>query len=288
MDAGAPSLWGRVLLSGEGLGGVEVRGGESEEPDEAWSAWKPLQGFDGRGGAVALTARRVQVRVRLEGEEARLRSVVAVLRTPNHAPVVKEFRADHLGAGKDGEPPHADCRHRVSWKAEDPDGDGLRVRLDARRDGSPLWRPLVDGKVLERPEWEWDTTGWPDGTYALALEVDDAPANEAGRERRVRALLPRVRVDNTPPVVEVTAEDGDGEVVVRGEARDAAQGRVLWARVSVDGGEWGVLVPLDGLLDSDREGFRARVPVKGSGAHDVVVQVSDAHGNVGSAATVTR
>jgi hypothetical protein len=288
VDAGAPSRWGRVTLWGTGVRTLRYRSGPTSEPDASWTAWASLAGFDGEAGAMDATARFVQVEATLEGASAELRSVELVRRTPNRAPALSELKAEKP-APKKGEAPGADPKIEIAWKAEDEDGDRLRTTVAVNRKGSPHWTTLVDAEELDKPKHTWDTTGMPDGVYQVRVTVSDAPDNEPERARETSAVLTGVRVDNTPPTVQLTARRyGGGRLQIEGIAQDANDGRVLQVRVSLDGGPWIPLAAKDGLYDSGREPFEGLLRVPEAGAHDVVVQVTDADGNVAAAAVVVR
>ena len=173
----------------------------------------------------------------------------------------------------------------LKWKATDPDGDRLQVRLHARRDESPHWIPLVDDEVLAKPQHEWDTTGLPDGTYVIRLVVIDTPDNPQKSAREATRYAPPVRIDNTAPHVNVSARVAGDRVLVSGEAKDQPGGRIAAVRVRVDGGPWRVLGAVDGIYDETAEAYEGALPKPETGAHDVVVQARDAEGNRGAAAT---
>ncbi len=288
IDAEAPSRWGQVTLWGKGVSRLRYRSGPTSEPDDSWTAWAPAKDFNGTAGAMEATARFVQVEATLPRTGAELRSIELVRRTPNRAPTLEALAAKKPDQKKDA-PPVATPKLDLSWKPADADGDRLRTTVAVNRQGSPHWTTLVDAEVLKKPAYTWDTTGMPDGTYQLRVTLEDAPDNEPGRARTATAVLTGVRVDNTPPTVEVTARrHSGGRVHIQGVAKDARGGRVLQVRVSLDGGDWVPLGAKDGLYDTGSEPFEGFLRIPESGAHDVVVQVTDADGNLAAAATVVR
>ncbi len=285
VDGEAPSLWGRITAQGRGVTGLEVRSGESAEPDESWSAWQAVEGFDGHSGRADVTGRLLQVRATLAGEGAELRSLALLLRTPNRSPVPSTFAAKHEGAGESGELPSANPTITLTWKVEDPDGDDLLTSLSVRREEAGVWRELLTDEALEKPTYAWDTTGWPDGRYQIRLVVSDRASNSTDQAREAQALLPYVTVDNTPPRLRIKAVRGTaGVVLVEGEAEDAPPGRILRLRASANGKDWVLLGAKDGLFDSASEAFSGTLSAPATGPVDIVVQALDAHGNVVSAA----
>lgn len=288
LDAGATARWGRIRVTGSGIEGLEWRSGETGEPDDAWSDWRGIDGFDGSGGGCSAVARFLQVRVTLAGADASLRGVRLVAAAPNRAPVIEDLTWKREGDKEDGTVPEASPVLQFTWKAEDPDGDRLRVNLHAQREDSPHWIELVDGKVLEKPAFEWNTAGVPDGAYVIRLVVSDAPDTPPDRAREAVRFSAPLRVDNTPPRVTLALRMAGNRLLVEGEAVDQAGGRIASVRASVDGGPWQVLSPVDGIFDEAAEGFEGSLESPGSGAHDIVVQARDDHGNIGAAASVVR
>jgi len=286
IDAGATARWGRIRLSGRGVDRLEWRSGETDEPDEAWADWRPAEAFQGEDGGCGARARFLQLRVTLAGQDALLRSASVVATAPNQAPMIAALDATRPGQKNGAGLPDPTPLRQVDWKAEDPDGDRLRVGLHAQREGSPHWIPLVEDEVLDKPTFTWDTSGLPDGTYRLRLVVSDAPDNPPDRALSATSFTAPFRVDNTAPRVEVRARVAGDRLLVEGEAVDQSRGRVAAVRVSVDGGAWQVLAAADGIYDEAAEPFEGSLALPGGGVHDVVVQARDADGNVGASATV--
>jgi hypothetical protein len=286
IDAGATARWGRIRVSGTGIDGVQFRSGETGEPDDTWSDWHPSEAFHGLEGGCGARARFLQLRVSLAGADAALRSVSVVSAAPNNAPVVASLEVKRPGAKDGAGLPDPTPVREITWKAEDPDGDALRVHLHAQRDGSPHWIPLVRAEVLAKPAHTWDTSGLPDGTYRIRLVVSDAPDNPTDREAEAVAFTAPFGVDNTAPVVSVTARVAGDRLLVQGEAVDQSLGRVASIHVSIDGGPWQTLGAVDGILDEAAEPFAGSIPLPAPGAHDVVVRARDADGNPGAGATV--
>jgi hypothetical protein len=282
VDAGATARWGRATVLGSGVTSVEHRSGETSEPDGAWSAWAPAAGFDGTSGALGATARYVQVRATLAGAGAELRAVSLIAEAPNRAPVVADVQVK-----KPGDAAKATAVREIAWKAEDPDGDRLRMAVHAQREGSPHWLEIVAEKPQEKPAATWDTEGLPDGVYRVRVTVSDGPDNVADRARATTALTGPLRVDNTAPRVSLTSRRVGDRLVVEGEATDANGGRIAQVRVSVDGAPWQPVAPKDGLFDAPSERFETSLPAR-EGPHDVVVQATDGETNVGAAAATVR
>ena len=94
------------------------------------------------------------------------------------------------------------------WKAEDDNDDDLVYDVLYRREGETAWKALKRG--VTDAIFVWDTTSVPNGTYVVKIVASDAPANPPGTalsgERESRAF----DIDNTPPVIDVTAVHREG------------------------------------------------------------------------------
>ncbi|MDJ0976558.1 MAG: hypothetical protein QNJ98_19030 [Planctomycetota bacterium] len=288
LDAGSPSAWGRVTLWTGGAKSARYRTGATNPPDASWSAWTRLGAFDGQTGKAQGTARFLQVKVELEGDDAFLRSVAAIAQAPNGRPAVSEVAVATPSANGTGAP-KANPVRQITWKASDPDKDRLAVTITVKRQGAAHAVTLVDAEVLKAPKHAWDTSGMPDGLYEVSVRVADGPDNPADRARGAQARLAPVRVDNTAPTVTCRARVLEGGALrVEGRAADPAGGRIHSIRVAVNGGPWQPLGASDGLFDDDAEAFGADLPVPAATAYDVVVQALDAFGNRAATTTTVR
>ncbi|MFV1960027.1 MAG: hypothetical protein ACC662_11520, partial [Planctomycetota bacterium] len=285
IDGGTIARWGRLEVVGSGVSALGFRSGETEKPDDSWSEWAGATGFDGHRGTAGAQARFLQLRVTLEGREEALRAVAVILEAPNRAPTIETLTVKRPAKkGEDGLP-IATPIQEIAWKAADADGDRLRVRLEAQRDGSPTWIALVEDKILTKPKFTWNTAGVVDGRWRLRLWVSDEPDNPPQRARTAKFVTAPLRIDNTPPQVTVEARPATDGLLVKARAKDPAGGRVAAVRVSVDGGPWRVMGARDGILDESDEAVEAVLPSPGKGLHDVVVQARDEMGNPGAGAT---
>ena len=155
----------------------------------------------------------------------------------------------------------------VSWKAEDPNEDSLRFHLEVeRRDGFQLpVRERIEGTQLAV-----DTTALPDGAYRFIVTATDSPQNP-GAALETGSTSRWFTVDNTPPAIELEANDETWVVRVWDESSPIS--RVEWSR---DGDRWHQLAPEDGVLDGTEERFF--LP-REHGGHLVVVRAMDRHHN---------
>ncbi len=274
LDATVPSHWGAVRWRGEGALDWESRSGNTDAPDDTWSAWQTL----GDDGAVrSPAARYVQVRARFgRASDTAIRSVTVYYLPENQRAVLTEVTAS-TPETKAGEPRPTTLR--VQWKVDNPDRDTIRYRLRFRRDGEETWRPVLrNQEYTTETRHDWALDGLPEGWYRVEVEASDEASNPDDGVTRDRRAADPLLVDVTPPTVTVRV---NGERV-EGEATDGVSA-ILRAEVSLDGGDWRPLRAVDGVFDERVERFTGALPSGGAtaGDHLVAVRAFDEANNVG-------
>ncbi len=318
LDTKSVATWG--IVRWDGTAGVELstRSGNTEHPDESWSAWSdPYRQRTGEA-VTSPTARFIQWRAVLTRSDTTpspsLSSVTLAYLPRNNRPVVSAITLYPAGvvfqrpfvnddsaiAGLDDlsiearrptgeEPPAPATLNRrmmqkglqtISWRAEDEDGDQLLYTVQYRRDAESAWHDLRGG--LTGTIFVWDTSTVPDGRYFIRVRASDSPANAGDRALIGSRESNAIEVDNTPPTMEITAASGTQPIVI--VARDA-RSAILQLEYSVRGGAWQLLYPADGLADSLEERYTLTLPA-GVAASDVVVRVVDRLQNTASRVAV--
>lgn len=174
---------------------------------------------------------------------------------------------------------------KISWTAEDADGDTLAYRLWYAPQGTSRWIPLTRENPIDETSFDWSTESVPDGYYLIKVEATDEKSNPKEVALKSAKVSAPILVDNTRPVVRdlVVVEDPPG--TPRAVAGVADDGASLVDRIeySVDGSPWQSIWPEGKLTDSAQAAFR--IPVEGlaPGDHVVAVRAVDLAGNVGVA-----
>ncbi len=285
---------------------IRFRSGVTGVPDDTWSAWTAPQPC-ANAVATAAPARNLQWQVELQpptqGPPTRIGRVEVAYRQINLPPEIKEFTVHEPGEiflkspppsdriievqhpdlsgifttlddeGPERQPTLGKKYYRVgyqslSWRAEDPNGDPLRFKLEVQRMGSDSWW-LVRGD-LETTVIAIDTQALADGMYRFRLTATDAPANPDS-PATAQALSSWVLVDNTPPVLTATRQGNVWLVTADDALSPIAQ--VEWNR---DADAWHPIAPEDGVLDGQHERFR--IPVA-PGTHVLAIRAVDDHHN---------
>ncbi len=188
------------------------------------------------------------------------------------------------GSGRPSAPPAATSYSRkmyqkglqtFSWRAEDPNADTLTYVVHYRPIGDSPFRLLRKG--LTEAVLAWDTSTVPNGRYIVRVKTTDSPGNPEGLALTTEKESVPFDVDNTPPLVTVTAGPGRRvRVVVKDESSVVRR-----AEYSLDGGRWQDVHPQDGINDATEEVYEIQAPdLVEPGPHSVTVRASDLLGNV--------
>jgi sugar lactone lactonase YvrE len=319
-DADKQARLGRVEARADVPAGtkvtLQVRSGNSEKPDETWSAWGAAVALPG-GAASAPRARFSQVKATLTGDgkaTPQLRELHLAHRADNTPPTLTEIAVLAPGvrvepmpsdepkgrtftvsarAFEDFEhkalmspsPPEPAARAKqtyeagfrtVTWRATDEDEDELRYQAELFTEAGE--RVMLLGTLLRDPFISLDESRLPDGNYRVKVTADDLPANALAEAGRAERLSSVFSVDRTPPTVTGKATPA-GVVTLAVEDANA----VIHAGCSLDGAEVTAGQPGDGLLDGPREDVTVTLPKPGKGHHFVACRAEDAMGNVGRA-----
>lgn len=279
LDAEFRSRFGQLHWRGEGAIELQTRSGNTAEPDGTWSAWSSALSEPGVVRSPA--ARFVQVRAQLEGD-AELWAIQLYYLPQNQRATVENVRV-HQAASKNRDAiPEASTELPLRWSISNPDGDPLRYRLDYRGEGQARWREIFsEDHHLTKNQYNWETSGIPDGWYVVRVSASDENANPGNLALTTEASSEPLRIDNHPPTVEnLSVQRG----VLRGRARDVL-GPVSRLEVSIDGQDWRPLHSTDQLLDTAVEEFELTLGELTPGEHIVAVRARDAAGNQGIAET---
>ncbi|HVU04843.1 MAG TPA: hypothetical protein VHE30_23995 [Polyangiaceae bacterium] len=286
LDAGLRAHYGRLDWVGTGQLELSTRSGNTQEPDDTWSAWSnPLAG---PGEVTSPAARFLQVRARWNRDpNAVLASVTIPFVTDNLRAVLTEVEAEGAstslssGVEASGGPQSRKSGTTVTlkWKVENPDKDELRYKLEYRLLGGTTWYGILDPKeTLTKPTYSWDTADLPEGRYKVRVTATDEISNPPSKVLRHELESGIIIVDNTPPTIEGLDVTGKR---LRGTAIDGV-GPISRIEASVVGSdEWVPFFPKDGVFDQPREDIDADVSALAPNGHVMLaVRVYDRAGNV--------
>jgi hypothetical protein len=287
LDAGLRATFGRLTWRAEGALELSTRSGNTAAPDATWSPWST--GLAAPGDTQSPPARYVQLRARWSRDaKAILREVTLAFVTDNARAIVSSIEATPKGQTKTpvktglvasgGEAPKPANAVKLSWKVDNADLDEIRYRVWYRLEGQATWHSaLKPGEKLTRTDYEWDTSGLPEGTYRVKVEASDETSNPPDRVLRHSLESGTILIDNTPPVFKsltLQARRLTGELV-------DGLGPIARIEVSVAGtDEWRPLFPTDSVFDEATEPFDANIgAIVPPGSAIVIVRAYDTAGN---------
>ncbi len=316
LDANAAASWGRIWWRSVGNVELQTRSGNTENPDETWSAWSGSL-TDQKGGQVSSPpAKFLQWRAILKNPNAKLGEVNISFLPRNITPEILAIEILPTNIGLQPNPPvQVDPNIEMSglelstfgiiippsvprkiyqrgarslmWNAEDRNGDNLEYAVYYREAGENTFKLLKEN--LTDNFYTIDGFSLADGTYIFKITASDAISNPNGLALSDEKISEPFQIDNSAPTVSAVGQPqitGDKARVVF-EAADAAS-YLIKAEYSINGGEWKTVYADDGISDSPRERYTMEIPALAAGEYSVALRVFDANGNVGNARILVR
>ena len=173
-----------------------------------------------------------------------------------------------------------------TWKAADENEDSLEYSLYFKGEGESEWKLLE--KKLPDTFYTLNTADLPDGSYRLKVVASDAPSNPYDKFMVGELISDPFVIANAVPQIEVTANKTNGKKVEVQFRTRVLTGRIATGEFSIDGGEWFLLFPADGIADSTQEDYRILTPELAVGEHLIGIRASDGDGNTGTSKLVVR
>jgi len=314
-DAKFVSVWGNISWRGAGVQ-LQTRSGNTETPDVTWSDWSPTYSNSQGTRIASPPARFLQWRATLKDAptvKPQLQSVRVAYLPRNIAPEVisievlppgvalQEMPQQPVDPGIASSglspqvfglvaniPPRKVFQKGVrslSWRAEDLNGDDLRYQIYYRAINDQEWH-LLKGDINNN-YYSIDADALPDGTYFFRIVASDSPSNPQGRALTGERISEEVEIDNTPPEVRAGAPRISGNNVSVSFAVADTTTAIRKADYSIDGGEWKLIFPDDGIADSRQESYTLSINLS-PGEHSIAFRCSDRNANVGTSKLTVR
>jgi sugar lactone lactonase YvrE len=173
-----------------------------------------------------------------------------------------------------------------TWKATDDNDDSLEYSIYFKGEGESDWK-LLEKKMTDT-FYTIGSASLPDGTYTLKIVASDAPSNPYGNFLVGELMSSPFIISNSTPVIENVDHKLNGK---RAEVQFRARvttGNIATAEFSIDGGDWNLIFPIDGIADSTQEDFQFTTSDLMAGEHILGLRTSDGVGNTGNAKLIVR
>jgi hypothetical protein len=304
---------------------ISTRSGNTEKADNSWSDWSApyapgaqmtnpraryLQwraAFKGASGAAAEMLDRVQIAYLQQNIRPQVTDIEALpygveLQKQSSlamgiSPVIPSSTPDGRSLNAPRErfkerqplPPRQALQpgaQSFTWKAIDDNEDSLEFSLYFKGEGESDWKLLE--KKLTDTFYTLNAASLPDGTYRLKVLASDAPCNPYDKYLIGELISNPFVIANASPQVEITGSKVNGKKVEAQFRARVAIGHIATAEFSIDGGEWRLIFPTDGIADSPQEEYRIGTPDLSPGEHLIGIRSSDGNGNTGTAKLVVK
>ena len=321
-DAQMVSTWGAISWRGTAPAGTRVelftRSGNTETPDDTWSAWSSAY-TNAEGTAITSPkARYIQWRAVLTGQNASpvVTSVTTAYLQRNLRPQVRSITVHppgivfqkpfstgdpELAGFEDQSTPERKLAAQASAQSSGGSSPPLGRRTYQKGLQTLVWRADDENDddlvydVLYRREGEstwkvlrkditdsilvWDTTTAPNGTYFVKIVASDAPSNAAGDALTGEMDSVAFEIDNTPPTFTIgTIRTERGRTIIPFDVKDD-HSPIQHVEYSTDGQRWRAIFPVDGIADSRSEHYE--LSIDGTLAErGITLRASDAMNNV--------
>ena len=322
-DAQTVATWGalswRATVPPDSRIELFTRSGNTETPDDTWSAWSSAATNAEGSPITSPKARYLQWRAVLtgKGEGPIVTSISAAYLQRNLRPVVRSITVHPPGIVfqkpfSSGEPDLAGFEDQstpdrrlaqqaanqagssqslgrrayqkglqtLQWKADDENDDELSYDVLYRREGETTWKTLRKG--ISESILVWDTNTVPNGTYFVKIVASDAPSNPLAYALTGELDSSAFAVDNTPPVIVIRGVRVDrGRTIISFDVKDD-DSPVQRVEFSQDGQRWRGVFPVDGIADSRNEHYE--LPLEGElDSRGLTLRASDTMNNIATA-----
>jgi hypothetical protein len=323
LDAQMTSTWGAISWRGTVPAGnrieVYTRSGNTETPDDTWSAWSAAYTNSDGSSITSPKARYLQWRAVLtgKGDGLVLTSVTAAYLQRNLRPKVTSITVHPPGIVfqkpfTTGEPDLAGFEDQTT-----PDRKLTAAAMNTQQGapGSPPVGRRTYQKGLETLVWKaddendddlvydlmyrregesawkplrrnvtdsilvWDTTTVPNGTYFVKVIASDSPSNPLGTALAGELDSSAFEIDNTAPDIIVSGVKLDRGKTVISFDVKDDHSPIQRVEFSQDGQRWRGVFPVDGIADSREEHYELAIDGE-LGERGVTLRANDSMNNL--------
>jgi sugar lactone lactonase YvrE len=173
-----------------------------------------------------------------------------------------------------------------TWKAVDDNDDALEYSIYFKGEDESGWKPLA--KKIKDTFYAVNTAALPDGVYRLKVIASDEPSNPPETALAGEKISEPFVIAGATPEVKITGSDIEGKKALARFRAIVKTGSIASAEFSIDGGEWRLVFPVDGIADSAEEEYRIITPELSPGEHLIGIRAGDRNGTTGTAGIRVR
>jgi len=171
----------------------------------------------------------------------------------------------------------------LSWTASDANQDDLVYSVSIRRQGENNWLLLKDD--LTDTHYTIDGSSLPSGTYVAKVTASDRLCNPPDQALDAQLFSKVFTVANDLPSVQISPIQVQNRTATVQFTCKSAGSTIHQAEYSVDGREWSIVFPADGIADTETEQYSVKLDNLSAGEHQLLVRVIDSVGNVSTGTT---
>ncbi|MFB3906605.1 MAG: hypothetical protein ACE15E_24450 [Acidobacteriota bacterium] len=171
----------------------------------------------------------------------------------------------------------------LSWTASDDNQDDLVYSVSIRRQGEDNWLLLKDD--LTDTHYTIDGSSLPSGTYFAKVTASDRLCNPPGQALDAQLVSKAFVVANDLPSVEIAPAQLQSRTATVQFTCKSTASTIHQAEYSVDGREWSIVFPSDGIADTESEQYSLKLENLTAGEHQVLIRVIDSVGNMSTGTT---
>ncbi|MHC4692461.1 MAG: hypothetical protein ACYS67_06955 [Planctomycetota bacterium] len=281
IDAGQPAMWGKLQIEADIPKGCSVRvasrsGNVKDVNDPTFSSWTQIEEVTQPVQLRCPLGRFCQYKLVLQSKGPHtpvIKEIAVASSVPNLAPKVQSVKVGRIAT------PDKKGTFKISFKAEDDNGDKLIYKIDFRKIGRTNWIELKD--ELETATFEWDGKTVEDGRYEVRVTASDERSNNSATKLTGSRISEQVIVDNTAPAIKKHSIDKDkNTITLKLNVSDefSVIGRLNY---TVDSNEkWKGTMPDDMVYDTTDEDFTIVIDKLEPGEHIIAVRIADSAGNI--------
>jgi hypothetical protein len=315
LDAKSVSSWGRIWWRSAGNVTLQTRSGNTERPNETWSAWSANYA-DAKGTQiVSPKTKYLQWRAILRSSGT-LNEVNVSFLARNIAPEILSIQVLPTNVGLAAnlpmqidpnietsgldpiifgipniiQPPRRLYQRgatSLQWTADDRNNDKLEYSVYYRETSETNFKLLKEN--LTENFYTIDGQSLADGRYVFKVVAKDSLSNPLSQTLSGERLSEPVDIDNTAPIVSAvgTPQISGEKVSVVFEATEASS-FINKSEYSINGGEWQTVYADDGISDGQKERYSFDVMLKNAGEYSITLRVFDTNGNAGNARVLVK